>query len=245
MIKLKKGISKGDDRLFPLYDTIPSRRKPYVVYFLIGLNVALFLYQQTLTRADLMTFFYNLGLVPSRFTNPRWQQLWEFRTGIEISTSRFVTFITHTFLHGGWSHLISNMWFLGIFGDNVEDLLGHIRFALLYLCGGIVAALTHLTFNPTSAVPMVGASGAVSAVMGTYYVLFPYSRIISFVPLFFLPFLVAIPAGFYLLVWFLLQIINGLFDNVLRSGVAYWAHAGGFVFGILAGVWKRRSYRRW
>ncbi|AEH51023.1 rhomboid family intramembrane serine protease [Pseudothermotoga thermarum] len=231
--------------MFPLYDTIPSRKKPYVVYFLIIINVVIFLYQQSLSRVSLLAFLYNYGLIPARFTNPRWEQLWQIRTGIELVTSKFFTFLSHMFLHGGWSHLIGNMWFLAVFGDNVEDALGHVRFALFYLAGGIFAALTHFAFNLTSTVPIVGASGAISAVMGAYYVLFPYSRIISFVPLFFLPFLVAIPAAFYLFVWFLMQVINGLFDNILRSGVAYWAHAGGFVFGILIGLWKRRSYYRW
>ncbi len=245
MIKFKKDISKGDDFLFPLYDTIPSRRKPYVVYLLIGLNIVLFLYQQTFSRAGLIAFLYNYGFIPTRFTNPRWEQLWEIRTGLEFSCSKFSTFLTHMFLHGGWSHLISNMWFLSVFGDNVEDAIGHIRFALFYLSGGVAAALIHLAFNFASQVPMIGASGAISAVMGAYYILFPYSRIISFVPLFFLPFLVAIPAGFYLFVWFLLQILNGLFDNVLRSGIAYWAHAGGFAFGVLIGFWKRRNYYKY
>lgn len=226
--------------MFPLYDTVPSRKKPYVVYILILVNIVFFIYQQTLSRAELIQFLYNFGLVPARITSQRWSQIWHLRTGLNFYSPKWFSFISHMFLHGGWSHLIGNMWFLWVFGDNVEDNMGHTKFIIFYLSSGVFAALVHFLFNLNSQVPMVGASGAISAVMGAYYVLFPYSRVISFVPTFFLPFLVAIPAAVYLFVWFVFQIISGIADSVVNSGVAYWAHAGGFVIGMIWGFFRRR-----
>lgn len=231
--------------MFPLYDTIPSRKKPYVVYTLILINVIIFIYQLTLSRAELIQFLYNFGLVPARFTSQRWTKLWYLRTGLEFYSPRWLSFFSHMFLHGGWSHLIGNMWFLGVFGDNVEDRMGHTLFLIFYISSGVLASLMHFTLNLSSQVPMVGASGAISAVMGAYYVLFPYSRVVSFVPTFFLPFLVAIPAGVYLFVWFVFQIMSGVFDSAANSGVAYWAHIGGFVTGMIWGVFNRKKSYYW
>lgn len=231
--------------MFPLYDTIPSRKRPYIVYILILINVVFFIYQKMLSRAELIQFLYNFGLVPARFTSQRWSQIWHLRTGLDLYSPKWLSFISHMFLHGGWSHLIGNMWFLGIFGDNVEDNMGHIMFLIFYISSGILAALIHFAFSLNSQVPMVGASGAISAVMGAYYVLFPYSRVISFVPTFFLPFLIAIPAAVYLLVWFVFQIISGIADSAVNSGVAYWAHIGGFVIGMIWGVFRRKKTYYW
>ncbi|MEJ5228404.1 MAG: rhomboid family intramembrane serine protease [Pseudothermotoga sp.] len=231
--------------MFPLHDTIVSRRKPYVVYALIVINVVIFIYQQTLSRRELVEFLYNFGLVPARFTSERWSQIWQLRTNLDLYSPKWLPLFSHMFLHGGWSHLIGNMWFLGVFGDNVEDTMGHFLFSIFYISSGFLAAMTHFLLSFNSQVPMVGASGAISAVMGAYFVLFPYSRVISFVPLFFMPFLVAIPATIYLFMWFIFQIISGLFDSVVSSGVAYWAHAGGFVVGMLWGFILRRKRYRW
>lgn len=232
--------------MIPLYDTIPSRRKPYVVYALIGINVAVFIYQLLLSRIELIGFLYNFGLVPARFTSSRWSVIWQLRTGLSLHSNRWLTLLTHMFIHGGWSHLIGNMWFLGLFGDNVEDELGHVRFLIFYLSSGVLASLTHFSLNLNSQVPMVGASGAISAVMGAYFVLFPYSRIVSLVPFyFFMPFLVAIPAFMYLFFWFIFQVLSGLFDSPTGSGVAYWAHIGGFVVGMIYGYIRRRKRYYW
>ncbi|MBC7116349.1 MAG: rhomboid family intramembrane serine protease [Pseudothermotoga sp.] len=232
--------------MIPLYDTIPSRRRPYVVYTLITINVALFIYQLTLSRIELIEFLYNFGLVPARFTSTRWATVWQLRTGLSLYSNKWLTFLSHMFLHGGWSHLIGNMWFLGLFGDNVEDELGHARFLIFYLLGGVLASLVHFSLNLRSQVPMVGASGAISAVMGAYFVLFPYSRIVSIVPLYFLmPFLIAIPAFTYLFVWFIFQVLSGLLDSPTGSGVAYWAHIGGFVVGMIYGYVRRLRRRRY
>lgn len=232
--------------MIPLYDTIPSRRKPYVVYALIGINVAVFIYQLLLSRIELIGFLYNFGLVPARFTSSRWSVIWQLRTGLSLHSSKWLTLLTHMFIHGGWSHLIGNMWFLGLFGDNVEDELGHVRFLIFYLSSGVLASLTHFSLNLNSQVPMVGASGAISAVMGAYFVLFPYSRIVSLVPFyFFMPFLVAIPAFTYLFFWFIFQVLSGLFDSPTGSGIAYWAHIGGFVVGMIYGYIRRRKRYYW
>ncbi|MEN3008260.1 rhomboid family intramembrane serine protease [Pseudothermotoga sp.] len=232
--------------MIPLYDTIPSRRKPYVVYTLIGLNVSVFIYQLFLSRIELIEFLYNFGLVPARFTSNRWSVIWQVRTGLNLYSDKWSTFLTHMFIHGGWSHLIGNMWFLGLFGDNIEDELGHMRFLIFYLSSGVIASLIHFSLNLSSQVPMVGASGAISAVMGAYFVLFPYSRIVSLVPFyFFIPFLVAIPAFTYLFFWFLFQVLSGLFDSPTGSGVAYWAHIGGFVVGMIYGYIRRKRRYYW
>ncbi|MCS7175956.1 rhomboid family intramembrane serine protease [Pseudothermotoga sp.] len=232
--------------MIPLYDTIPSRRKPYVVYTLIGLNVSVFIYQLFLSRIELIEFLYNFGLVPARFTSNRWSVIWQVRTGLNLYSNKWSTLLTHMFIHGGWSHLIGNMWFLGLFGDNIEDELGHMRFLIFYLSSGVIASLTHFSLNLSSQVPMVGASGAISAVMGAYFVLFPYSRIVSLVPFyFFMPFLVAIPAFTYLFFWFLFQVLSGLFDSPTGSGVAYWAHIGGFVVGMIYGYIRRKRRYYW
>ncbi len=233
--------------MFPLYDTIPGRRKPYVVYALIGLNMVVFFYQLSLSRIELIQFMYNFGLVPARFTSDRWSTIWQIRTGLSLYSNKWLTLLTHMFLHGGWSHFIGNMWFLGLFGDNVEDTFGHFRFLLFYLSGGILASLAHFSLNLSSQVPMVGASGAISAVMGAYFVLFPYSRIVSIVPFFFffMPALVAVPAFTYLFFWFIFQVLSGLFDSPTGSGVAYWAHIGGFVAGMIYAYIYRVRRRRY
>jgi membrane associated rhomboid family serine protease len=145
------------------------------------------------------------------------------------------------FIHGGWSHILGNMWFLWIFGDNVEDRFGHFNYLLFYLSGGLFALGFHWLFNLFSPYPLVGASGAISAVMGAYFVQFWYSKIVSLV-IWFIPFLVEIPAVIYLFFWFLFQIINGTFANVTGTGVAYWAHAGGFIFGMIIGSKFRRLH---
>lgn len=219
--------------MFPLKDTIPSFRKPYVTLIIIAINVTVFIYELTLSHGELMAFFYKFGVVPARYTSSEFSQL----TG--LSSSNFFPFISAMFLHGGWSHIISNMWALWLFGDNVEDKLGHFGFAVFYLLSGIAASLLHFLFSWNSAVPMLGASGAIAGVMGAYFVLFPYSRIITFIPLFFIPFLVEIPAVIYLGIWFITQFFNGTVSTISRGnfgGVAWWAHIGGFLFGM--NMWK-------
>ncbi len=218
--------------MLPLYDTIPSRRWPVVNWLLIFLNVAVFLFESSLRAATLNRFIFAWGLVPARlFLDPF--QAWP-------------TIFSSMFLHGGWFHLLSNMWILFIFGDNVEDRLGHLRYLLFYLLSGVAAALLQAFLIPFSRVPMVGASGAIAGVLGAYMLLFPHSRIVSLIPFFFFITTAEIPAVVYLGFWFLSQLYSGLFSlaGAQASGIAWWAHIGGFLFGLLtAGIFAPRRPR--
>jgi len=157
------------------------------------------------------------------------------------------TLITSQFLHGGVLHVGGNMLYLWIFGDNVEDRLGHVRFLFFYLFAGIAAALLQIFFNPFSTVPMIGASGAIAGVMGAYFVLYPQSRVLTVVFLLIIFDVVEIPAIFFLGIWFVMQLLNGVgsIGVSMGGGTAFWAHVGGFVVGVLAGVGLRRRDRRW
>lgn len=216
--------------MFPIRDHNPSGRRPYVTYLLIAVNVAVYLsYGLTLAEPQLSYFFYDWGLVP-RFVSE----------GVALHG-----IVTHLFLHGGIMHLLGNMLFLFIFGDNLEDELGHLGFALFYLAAGLAAALMQYLSAPLSEIPMVGASGAIAGVMGGYLLLFPKARIdvLLIIVIFFRIFV--IPAWIVLGVWFALQLFNGAITPTDGGGVAYWAHAGGFAAGVLMTVpaWLRRGGR--
>jgi membrane associated rhomboid family serine protease len=204
--------------LIPLRDSQPSLNKPVVTGVLIAVNVMVFLFELTLIEPVQELFVHTYGMVPVRFT---WSSLF-----------------TSMFLHGGWMHLIGNMWFLWIYGDNIEDILGRWRYLLFYLACGAAAGLTHLAFNLDSRIPTVGASGAIAGVMGAYVRRFPHSRIVTLIPLFIFFTTIELPAYVILLYWFAIQIFSGVGDTVARAGVqqggvAWWAHAGGFVMGAL------------
>ncbi|ONN27173.1 peptidase S54 [Thermosipho affectus] len=229
--------------MFPLYDTIPSKKKPVITYSIIFINVLIFIYELTLNNFQLQEFFFNYGIVPLRYTwkfNYKYSMIWKEIFPV-IYSNPFVPFLSHMFIHGGWSHILGNMWFLWIFGDNVEDKIGHFNFLFFYIFGGLFALFFHWMFNFFSPYPLVGASGAISAVMGAYFVQFWYSRIVTLI-IWFIPFLVEIPAVIYLFIWFVLQILNGTISNITGSGVAYWAHAGGFIFGMIIGNRVKRRY---
>lgn len=214
--------------MIPLYDTIPSSRPPLVNYVLIGINVLVFLVEVALPEDILNRLIHNYGVIPLRYTDPQWAA----STGMGVS---LVPLFTSMFLHGGWVHLIGNMWTLWIFGDNVEDRMGHWRFLLFYLLCGLIAIFTHIALYPNSEVPTIGASGAISGVMGAYMFLFPGSRVITLVPIFFFLHMMEVPAFFYLGVWFVGQLISGMTSLALGDavGIAFWAHIGGFVGGAL------------
>lgn len=216
--------------MIPVRDTIPSMRKPVITISIIVACTAVFMFELALGPDGREKFMYLVGLVPARYTNPRWAELTGLHTG-------FWPFATYMFLHGGWMHLIGNMWFLWLFGDNVEDRLGRPRFLLFYLACGIAAALTQFALSPGSGVPMVGASGAISGVMGAYFLLYPGARIVTLVPVFIFIQLIEIPAFVFLGIWFLLQFFSGTMEAASPAsnsgGVAFWAHVGGFVAGIL------------
>ncbi len=226
--------------MFPLKDTVRARDVPLVNWLLIGANVFVFVIETGLGPQGLERFVWALGVVPIRFLR-------------DFGVDQVLTIFSSMFLHGGWFHLLSNMWALYLFGDNVEDRMGHLRYLVFYLLTGAVASLTHIFFNPTSHIPTVGASGAISGVLGAYLVLFPTARVVALMPGFFLPWFVEVPALIYLGMWFLSQLFNGLFalaaPDVIGTygGVAWWAHVGGFVAGLLLVKLfeRRRTYRYW
>jgi membrane associated rhomboid family serine protease len=210
--------------VFPLYDLNHARRPAWVVKGLVLANALAFLLELAWGQEAVVQAY---GFVPALFFQDPLGQ------GYRLFTSMF--------LHGGFFHILSNMWFLWVFGDNVEDRMGHGRFLLFYLLGGVAAALAQGLFTPASTVPMIGASGAVSAVLGAYYVLFPRAYVVS-VALFIFPLFVTFPAGVYLGYWAFLQLFQGLLG---LPGVAWWAHLGGFLFGVYAGPRMARRPRRW
>lgn len=212
--------------MFPIRDHNPSGRTPFVTYLLIAANVGVFLsYFLTLQEPQLSYFFYEWGFVP------RFVSAGDSLQGI----------VTHMFLHGGWMHLLGNMLFLFIFGDNMEDEMGHFGFALFYLLSGLAAVALQFAADPASDIPMVGASGAIAGVMGGYLLLFPRARVdVLFIFIIFFR-IFPIPAWIVLGIWFALQVFNGAITPVEGGGVAYWAHAGGFIAGVALTlpVWLR------
>jgi membrane associated rhomboid family serine protease len=208
--------------MIPLYDTIRSRRFPLVNWILIVLNVVLFLYEISLGGAGLERFIRTWALIPSRL--------------IASPETAWVTIFTSMFMHGGWLHILSNMWVLYIFGDNIEERLGGQRYLIFYLLSGVAAALLQTYILQASGAPMLGASGAIAGVLGGYLVQFPRARVASLVPIFFIFTIIEIPAAIFLLFWFILQLFSGLFalQGGGSSGIAWWAHIGGFLFGLLS-----------
>ena len=207
--------------MIPLRDEIPSRRPPYVVWALIVANALVFLLELSLPPEELEAFFKLFGIVPARFTHPEWAQVLGF------PADNWWPFLTSLFIHGGWFHIIGNMWFLWIFGPAVEARLGGARYLLVYLFAGVGAALTQAVFLPASTVPMVGASGAISGVAGAYFLLFPTAWILALIwP--FPPLFAWFPAAFFLGYWVLIQVLYGVLGV---PGVAWWAHVGGFAVG--------------
>lgn len=210
--------------MIPIYDDNPTRSFPWVTITFIVMNVATFVYELSLTAEELHGFFSVYAFTAADFfADP-------------TSPAQLMTLATAMFLHGGWLHLLGNMLYLWIFGNNIEDRLGRIRFVLFYLLAGAVASLVQAGFGPTSTVPLVGASGAIAGVLGGYVVLFPRARVITLIPIVFYLELAAIPAGFVIGFWFLMQVAQGVGSITAASdgsGVAWWAHVGGFAFGIL------------
>jgi membrane associated rhomboid family serine protease len=202
--------------MFPLRDTQPSYSKPVVTVFLIVINILIFLFEFSLDPYSQNAFIATYGLVPDNF--------------------HFVNVLTSMFLHGGWMHVLGNMWFLWIFGDNIEDILGHGKYLVFYLLCGIAAGMTQTLFTPGSRVPMVGASGAIAGVMGAYLIKFPHSQIRTLFFFFFIMFF-DLPAWVMLIYWFGLQLLNGVgtvgSSAASQGGTAFLAHVGGFVTGIV------------
>jgi len=227
----------------PLKDDNPTRRFPYVTILLIALNVAVFLVQ-VFSPEGLQTYVYRMGAIPYEITHLKALSLVDMTTGEAVERiTPPATLIVSMFMHGGVFHLFFNMLYLWIFGNNVEDFLGPIRFVLFYLVAGLGAGFTHILFNVNSQVPMIGASGAIAGILGAYLLLFPQARVLTLVFLFFFVRIVPIPAAFVLGLWFLIQVLN----VGAGGGVAWFAHIGGFVVGLLfiRAVRKKRRPRVW
>lgn len=217
--------------MIPLRDTIPSRSFPIVTWLLIITNVAVFVFEVFMLnsqQSEMMIF--NYGLVPDKVRLTEIDNLYELRITI------LRPFFTNMFLHGGWLHLISNMWILFIFGDNVEDRMGKMRYFVFYILCGIIASFTHFILHRNSPIPAIGASGAISGIMAAYMLMFPKSTIVSLVPIIIIPLFIPIPAIIYIGIWFLGQLLSGTSSLMLSdsaTGIAFWAHIGGFVGGLL------------
>lgn len=211
--------------MIPIRDTTPSKNVPMVNNVLIALNVLVFIVQ-LMQGADANRFIFTYGLVPARYTVDR---LSEHFTLFQQAFA----WLSFMFLHGGFMHILFNMWSLYIFGDNVEDHLGPLRYLAFYLLCGVASGLSHLVLNAQSTAPTIGASGAIAGVMGAYFLLHPRSRILTLIPIIFIPWFVEIPAFFFLGIWFLMQFLNAAASGGTAGGIAWWAHIGGFVFGML------------
>ena len=225
--------------LIPLRDSVRTRTFPVVNVALILFNLGLFLYEISLSRRELADLVSLYGVVPARFG--------DLLRGSFVDTSTSIPLVTAMFLHGGWLHILGNMLYLWVFGDNIEDRLGHFRYLIFYLAAGILANLTHIYFNRGSEMPTIGASGAIAGVLGAYLISFPRARVLTLVPLGIFITTLEIPAIILLLFWFVLQVLNGLGANAAAQTVAWWAHVGGFVWGIallliLRPAPKRRTY---
>lgn len=230
--------------MFPIRDTTPSKHFPAAVVAVIGLNVFAFFYQLWLNdrQLDFLVHFY--GVLPARYTHP----VWASRNG--LSPLDLKPFITCMFLHGGWLHIIGNMWTLWIFGDNVEDRMGPAKFLSFYLLCGICATMTHMLFNAGSTMPIIGASGAIAGVLAAYMRLIPWGRVLVVIPILFIPLFLQVPAFIYMIVWFWTQVYSGAFSMLSSKsggGIAWWAHIGGFLAGFFLYKYflsKSRAERR-
>ena len=219
--------------VIPLRDNIPCRKFPFINYILIALNIAVFVFEMKLNLENsLDRFIYHFGVVPTIF--------------MDDPTIHYSTLLTSQFLHGGLAHILGNLVFLYIFGDNIEDRFGHVKYLLFYLVSGTVAALCQVQFNPLSKFPMIGASGAIAGVLGAFFLFYPRAKVMTLIPLGFFTRIVEIPAFFFLGFWFLMQTFSGTSALYMAratgsdiGGVAWWAHVGGFAFGFISAIFSK------
>ena len=225
--------------MLPLRDDQPRYSTPYITYFLIALNLLIFFFEWTLDAKTLNSLILQFSIVPARFTaflsgSPRYSV-------VEVA----LPFLTSMFLHGGWMHVIGNMWFLHIFGDNIEDYLGHFKYLVFYLLCGVIAMMAQVVSDPHSRIPALGASGAIAGVLGAYFLLYPRARVLTW----FFVFVIYVPAWLILGYWFVLQFLSGTatsltYEGRSMGGVAFWAHVGGFVAGfVLIKLFPARARR--
>jgi membrane associated rhomboid family serine protease len=209
--------------MIPLRDENPTRRFAWVTLAIICANVAVFVYQAFFGHRSFDAYVNSLGAVPAALTGKLTSH------GMSPKTLFSPTLITAMFMHGGFFHLIGNMWFLWIFGDNIEDRLGKTKFLIFYLLVGVLATLAHVLVEPSSRLPLVGASGAIAGVLGAYFLFYPFHRIVVLIPIFFFFTTIRIPAMVFLGIWFLMQLVY----SSMGGSVAWWAHIGGFISGLL------------
>lgn len=235
--------------MIPLRDNIPSRTTPFVNYTMIAICAVAFVFQLLDESSPPGTLVEKFGMIPVRVLHPEkpvmLQELVMTERGPQLEPRQaepspvpaWLTLLTCIFLHGGWLHFLGNMWFLFIFGDNVEDRVGHIGYVLFYLGCGVVASVSHLLTDPNSAIPTIGASGAIAGVMGAYFLLYPRARVLSIIPLFYIIQIAELPAPLFLGIWFLLQLLQGTMSlSGTATGVAWWAHIGGFAIGFVVAL---------
>jgi membrane associated rhomboid family serine protease len=216
--------------MFPIRDSIPQVRTPTVVYSLIIVNALIFFYQLNLSAIGGINFVYTFGLIPYSYFQPDGH----LRDGVTLY--HMLPFLTASFLHGGWLHIIFNMWTLFIFGSTLEGRMGSIQFLIFYLCCAVASIYAHGYFNPTSEAPVIGASGAIAGVIGAYALRFPTARITLLVPIIIIPLIFSIPALVYAALWFGFQLLQGAWEALAPSvggGIAWWAHIGGFIAGLV------------
>jgi membrane associated rhomboid family serine protease len=229
--------------MFPVANRVPLRYPPIATWALIATNAVVFLFEVGLSPSELNEFLYRFALVPARY----------FDSGIfdsSLSLIDYLPFVSNMFLHGGWLHLIVNMWTLWLFGRVVEDQLGSGRYLVFYFACGILASATYAALNPNSTVPALGASGAIAGILGCYMRFFPFSRIIVLIPIIFIPLFFEVPAMLFAGLWFLFQALGAVADWSAPfssgGGIAWWAHIGGFVAGvILAGPLRPPRRGQW
>jgi membrane associated rhomboid family serine protease len=211
--------------MIPLRDSTRSRTFPVVNVSLIVLNLIVFFREISLTNQGLNQLTYTYGLIPDQVAS-------QLATGVPLLTLA-IPFITAMFLHANWLHIIGNMLYLWIFGDNVEDRIGHLPYLFFYLLVGVAGSIVYCLASPASQAPIIGASGAIAGILGAYFVLYPRAKVLTLLPLFFFITLVEIPAIWFLLLWFGMQVVNGFATSLTADSVAWWAHIGGFVTGAL------------
>src|ERR1700726_2839615 len=224
--------------MFPIRSTVPWRYMPVATWTLIWVNTFIYLMEASLTPSELETVLSDYALIPARYFHAG-----DF-IGETLRLEDYLPFVTNIFLHGGWLHLILNMWTLWLFGPAVEDRLGHFRYLAFYLVCGLAASAAHVMFNPTSIVPALGASGAIAGILGCYMRLFPLARVIVVIPILFIPLFFEVYAFVFIGLWFLIQVLQSVTALLLpdASGdVAWWAHVGGFIAGFTLGPLLVRS----
>lgn len=217
--------------MFPFIDTAPRAKPAVMVLGLIALNVLVFLWMQSLSPRQLEYVLTHYALIPLRYSDPA------LARASGLNPDNWWPLLTNAFMHGGWLHLGSNMWFLWIFGPAMEARFGRVVFGLLYLGGAFAASFVHFATHMESSVPVLGASGAIAAIIAAYSVTYPTARVISIIPIFFIPLFIPVPAVLFAGLWFLMQLLQGsaeLFSAGQGQGVAWWAHVGGFAFGAIA-----------